>query len=318
VILRLLRATMLPHDMPAVLAALRTEADRAATWPGLLAWTHGVRSAGGVVRGVAVSAWRDFDTLLGHAGGDPDRDVSRVSTTGLVRDVETAHYELTDADESPPVLRGEALGLVLGTIRPNVEADVHEMVRRIRPTVEAAGVEALYVGRRVVEQRTQLAVVAIWRDRLSLHEFARARPAGAIDPAFRAQLDPWSFETYDCLPPDRLMIDPTGPATLVIDGERCVDATPGVEAVLGIPGELLIGHELGTLLDEPSRAALGDAAHGRLEPRRIRLRVAPWPGRLLHLTAVVDVDVPRAGLYSVTLDDEVVPVDEPAPSVVGA
>ncbi|HEY3522113.1 MAG TPA: PAS domain-containing protein, partial [Candidatus Limnocylindrales bacterium] len=162
-------------------------------------------------------------------------------------------------------------------------------------------VQALYAGRRITDEGTEIAVVAVWRDRLSLHAFARSRPTGAIDPAFSSQLEPWLFETYDCLPPDRLTIPPTGPATLVVDeAGRCVDATPGVEGVLGMPGELLIGKGLGEVLDGTSRGVL-DEALGADRTASVRLRMMPWPGTATEVAAEIDGDVRRDGLRTITL-----------------
>jgi PAS domain-containing protein len=305
-ILRLLRASMLPEDVPTVLDALRADADEARSWPGMVAWTHGIRRERKLVHGLTVSAWTDFDSLRRVAGGRPDRDISGVSGTAVLRDVTTEHYELAEpAAASGVVLGGDVLGVIWGTIRPNVEGAVQSMIRSIRPTVSAAGVTTLYVGRRIVRSRTEIVVVAPWRDRLSLHEFARSRSGGAIDPAFTSQLTSWRFETYDSLSPERLAIEPTGPAVLVVDDERrCIDTTAGAEAVLGFPGELLLGRTIDELTSAPAPRTLARrwaairAAHGG----ELALRLAPWPGAEIGVQATVECDVPRPGLHSLRLE----------------
>jgi PAS domain-containing protein len=305
-ILRLLRASMLPEHVPTVLAALRAETDEARSWPGMVAWTHGIRREGGLVRGLTVSAWTDFDSLRRVAGGHPDRDISDVSASGVLRDVTAEHYELAEpADPTGVVLGGDVLGVIWGTIRPNVEGAVQSMIRSIRPTVSAAGVATLYVGRRIARGRTEIVVVAPWRDRLSLHEFARSRPGGAIDPVFTSYLSNWRFETYDSLSPERLAVEPSGPAVLIVDdGRRCVDTTEGAEAVLGFPGELLLGRTIDELTSAPAPRTLTRrwstirAAGGG----ELTLRLAPWPGAEIDVRATVERDVPRSGLYSLRLE----------------
>lgn len=305
-ILRLLRASMRPEDVPTVVAALRADADEARAWQGMVSWTHGIRHDGGLVHGLTVSVWSDYDALLRVSGGRPNRDVSDVSQTGLLRDVSAEHYELTEPHEVTDVApHAEVLGVVWGTIRPNVESAVHEMVRSIRPTVSAAGVGGLYIGRRVARGRTEIVVIAPWRDRLSLHEWARSRPVGAIDPAFTSQLDAWRFETYDSLSPDRLAVEPSGPAVLVVDDERrFIDATAGVEAVLGFPGELLLRRTIDEVTTAPAARTLASrwrtiAAAGTGE---LSLTVAPWPGTELAVRATVTRDAPHHGLHSLRLE----------------
>jgi hypothetical protein len=302
VILRLLRASFRPENAPAIIAALRAEANQVRSWPGLLAWTHGVRREGSLIHGLTLSGWSDLDALMRVAGGRPDRDMSEVWRTGALRGVSAAHYELTEpADGADLTFSGDVLGVVWGTIRPNVEGAVHDMVRAIRPTVAAAGVGTLYIGRRVNEQRTEIVVVAPWRDRLSLHEWARTRPVGAIDPAFTSQLDDFRFETYDSIAPERFSGLPSGPAVLTVDDAGlCIDATPGVEAVLGTPGEMLLHH--------PLRALVGDGADELLAaltsrtPTDLVLTIRPWPGRSVAIRATVEPDNPRAGLHALSLE----------------
>jgi PAS domain-containing protein len=271
----------------------------------MIAATHGIRREGELIRGLALSAWTDYDSLLRVAEGRPDRDVSDVWRTGSLRDVTAEHYELTDPMASPVDLEAGVLGVIWGIIRPNVEGSVHEMIRSIRPTVSAAGVGTLFIGRRVVHGRTEVVVVAPWRDRISLHEFARSRTVGAIDPAFTAQLDQWRFETYDAVAsasPESAASE----AILIVDEEgRCVDATTGVEALVGFPGELLLRRTLEEIVQPARRLALArdwksvtTAGHGQLD-----LRLAPWPGKEVEVHGSAVGGTPGTGLYSLTLTD---------------
>jgi PAS domain-containing protein len=303
-ILRLLRVSLLPEHVAVVVAALRTEAERARGWPGMIAATHGIRREGELIRGLALSAWTDYDSLLRVAEGRPDRDVSEVWRTGTLRDITAEHYELTDPIASATGLEAEVLGVIWGTIRPNVEGSVHDMIRSIRPTVSAAGAGTLFIGRRVVHGRTEIVVVAPWRDRLSLHEFAQSRTVGAIDPAFTAQLDQWRFETYDTVVTAASPDAASSEAVLIVDEEgRCVDTTTGVEALVGFPGELLLRRTLEEMVQPDARLAVARdwkavAAAGR---GQLDLRLAPWPGREIEVHATAVGGTPRADLHSLTL-----------------
>jgi PAS domain-containing protein len=142
----------------------------------------------------------------------------------------------------------------------NAESAVHDMIRAVRPEVEAAGVIGLHVGRRVTGSTSELVVLALWRDRASLRRFAEGRSRGLLDPGFIAQLSRWSFETYDCLSPERLLVPPSGPAVLLVNDERrYVDASSGIEAILGIPGEFLLHRTIDELMPPEDQLAI-DAA----------------------------------------------------------
>ncbi len=298
-ILRILRAIMRPEDTGEVLAALRAEAERVREWPGLVAAIHGLRADGERIRGLTLTAWTDYDTLLRVADGRADRDISAVSMTGLLSDVTADHYELiAPADGHVVTLESKAIGVIWGTVRANAEEIVHEMIRSIEPTVRDAGVERLYVGRRVPDAETEIVVVAPWRDRSSLHRFARERSFGAIDPAFTRLLEDFRFETYDTLGSDRLTI-PSGPSVLVFDGDgRCVDATHGVERALGIPGELLLNRTLEDLAGDDA-PRLDAALDGRSVP--VTVSITPWPGRWLAVR-VTGADATEPGLRAVSIE----------------
>ena len=115
------------------------------------------------------------------------------------------------------------------------------MIRNVTDEVTAAGVMALHVGRRVLHGRTDLVVLAVWRDRASLHRYAQRREGPGINPEFAGRLTDLQFSTYDCLSAERLALPHEGPAILLADDDRhFIDASPGFELVLGVPGELVL------------------------------------------------------------------------------
>jgi PAS domain-containing protein len=134
-----------------------------------------------------------------------------------------------------------------------------------------------------------------------------------IDPAFLAQLTRWSFETWDCITPARILVPASGPAVLLADDERrYVDASHGVESVLGVPGEFLLRRTIDELTPPEDRAMVAPAWQAFLEagsqegiysllrPDGVRLRVAfraianhPEPG--LHATVLRRPDDPEDG-----------------------
>jgi PAS domain-containing protein len=154
----------------------------------------------------------------------------------------------------------------------------------------------------------EVLVVVVWPRRGTMASFVRSRDVPAIDPAFAAHLSEWRFETYNALAPDRLLVPPDGPAVLVVDGEgRYVDATPGIENVLGIPAEMLYGRSIQDLGIEPAayaeelrRYEADGTASGLIDLRRpdgatVRVRYqsaadVPAPG--LHASVIARPDEP--------------------------
>jgi PAS domain-containing protein len=148
----------------------------------------------------------------------------------------------------------------------------------------------------------EVLVVVVWPQRETMARFVRSRDVPAIDPAFAAHLSEWRFETYNALSPDRLLVPPEGPALLVVDGEgRCVDATPGIENVLGIPAEMLFGRSIQDLGIDPAahpeelrRYEADGTASGLIDLRRpdgatVRVRyrsAANVPGPGLHASVM--------------------------------
>jgi PAS domain-containing protein len=154
----------------------------------------------------------------------------------------------------------------------------------------------------------EVLVVVVWPQRETMARFVRSRDMPAIDPAFAAHLSDWRFETFNGLAPDRLLVPPDGPAVLVVDGEgRYVDATPGIENVLGIPPEMLYGRSIQDLGIDPTafpaelrRYEADGAASGLIDLLRpdgatVRVRyrsAANVPGPGLHASVLARPDEP--------------------------
>jgi len=268
VILRLVRGRVAVGDVPHLLAALRARLRPTGASSDQIPWVVGLRHAADDVGFLGLSAWPDVDDLRRFHGGD----LGSLSQPGLeefIDDVAISHFEDVgepgEGDSSTGLDMGAgAIGILAGSIRPNDEPVVHDMIRGVRQQVAAAGVSRLRVGQRIgANGAVEIAVVAFWTDRSRLRSFARDRAEVAVDPAFTSHLTAWSFETYACLGPDRFRLEPSGPAVLVTDRDGwCNDASAGVEAVLGVPGELIVHRRLADVVDEPelATAALDDLA----------------------------------------------------------
>ena len=304
-ILRLLTAQVADGQDGEVLRRLRSEVvPSMAGLPGLRALTHGFRHEGSTTRHLALSAWDDFDAIL-RLAGSLDRPVAGAPLEELLHHVRIDHFELIEPLDAGVVdLDGPVISLVRGALAPNSDAQAIDMIRNTREEVTAAGVLALHLGRRIHERRTEIVVLAVWRDRSSLRRFARDRPTGPIDPAFIAHLTSWSFETYDCLGLGRIEVPAAGPAVLLADDEGAyVDASPGVEAVLGIPGELLLHRSVAELTGPERQSDFGAAWAAFLRDRHqegtYALRLPDGRDVTVRFRAVADV--PEIGLHASVL-----------------
>ncbi len=258
-IIRLLRGTVPAGQEAALVGRLRALAIDA-PMRGFTGATFGFRRGGPELGFMALTTWESIDAIAQLTAGAPDGPVP-AQLPG--REVEHVSIDLFEAaDESLAVLDGDvaALGLIWGKIAPHAESAAHEMIRASAQGIAAAGVRGLHVGRRVHDGQSELLVVASWRDRLALHAFAQRRENGAIDPEFLKLLTDWRFETYDCLAPGALKLAPAAPAVLLADDTgRYIDASPAIEAILGVPAELVMGR---TLVDftPPDRRGAAEAA----------------------------------------------------------
>jgi len=276
-------------------------------------FTYGFRYEAGRTTFLALSAWSDFAAIAAATDGDINRTIDPVGLGAMSESIAPETFErLPPLSDRLADAEGRVLGVVTATILPGREAVAQSMIDRGAAAALGAGALAAHVGRRLEDQLVSVAIVVVWPKRDDMTRFVRSRDIPALDPAFTAHLSTWRFETYNVVAPERLVVPVEGPAVLVVDMEgRYVEATPGVEAVLGVPGELLNGRSILELAqDEVDRADLRrrlletGVSHGiidiaRPDGRRARVRYrsvadVPAPGlRASVLTAPSDPDDPR-------------------------
>jgi PAS domain-containing protein len=311
-ILRLWRAPILPGLEAAFLDRLRVFVPRFQAAPEPLDFTYGFRHEAGRTTFLAVSAWSDMAAIEDAARGN-GLTLSNVGLEEFADDIGIETYErLPPISDYLATEDGRVLGVVTATIQPGREVTAQAMIDRGATAALGAGALAAHVGRRLDRDQVSVAVVVVWPKRDTMTRFVRSRDIPALDPAFTAHLSTWRFETYNVVAPERLIMPAEGPAVLIVDGEgRYLEATPGIEAVLGVPGELLHGRSILELAaDDAARADLRrrfletGVSHGiidvlRPDGRRARLRYrsvadVPAPGlRASVLTAPTDPDDPR-------------------------
>jgi len=314
VIIRLLRG-MVPIGQEAHLVERlrRLDLDKAPP-AGFVGVTLGVRRTGDSLGFLALSTWTSIEAIAAATSGLPDQ---ALPSQPAGRALESVAIDLFEVPEGPPlpvgVDRGGALGIVWARVAPHAEAAAHEMIRAVGPEVGAAGVAGIHVGRRVVDDQTELVVVASWRDRLALHEFAQHRARGTLDPAFLELMTEWRFETYDCVVAGTVSVPPAGPAVLLADDQaRYIDASPGIETLIGLPAELVLRQSLADLTPPAERPATtqrwaeflaAGEAQGTFDILRPDGAIQPVAFRAL-------ADCPRPGIHASVLTR---PDDPPDP-----
>jgi PAS domain-containing protein len=246
--------------------------------------------------------------------GSLDRSVVSTRQDDIFDAAQVDHFELVDPeDEAVVTLDGPVVGFIGACVAPNADSSAIETLRRSRPELGEAGVVALHVGRRMNGHQTELAILAVWRDRPSLHRFARQRDGALISSDFLTYTTGWSFATYDCLSPERLTIPSAGPAVLLADDEgRYVDASAGVEAVLGVPGELILRRSVADLtapsLRDQFRTAWSAFLGERRQSGEYEMRLPD--GRQVSVRFRAQTDVPEPGLHASVLSRPGDPVDD--------
>ena len=313
-IIRLLRG-MVPIGQEAHLVERlrRLDLDKAPP-AGFVGVTLGVRRTGDSLGFLALSTWTSIEAIAAATSGLPDQ---ALPSQPAGRALESVAIDLFEVPEGPPlpvgVDRGGALGIVWARVAPHAEAAAHEMIRAVGPEVGAAGVAGIHVGRRVVDDQTELVVVASWRDRLALHEFAQHRARGTLYPAFLELMTEWRFETYDCVVAGTVSVPPAGPAVLLADDQaRYIDASPGIETLIGLPAELVLRQSLADLTPPAERPATtqrwaeflaAGEAQGTFDILRPDGAIQPVAFRAL-------ADCPRPGIHASVLTR---PDDPPDP-----
>lgn len=312
-ILRLWRARLLPGAEPEFLARLRTLVGEAPPDHAPLDFTYGFRHEAGATHFLSLSVWPDFPSLIAATGGDPARAVRFVTLDDLSDTTKADTFERLPPP--PPTMTelsdGRVLGVVAGRVKPNFEAAVQEMIDRSAAHALRAGAIAAHVGRRLTEVAMEVGVVVVWPDRDTLGRFVRGRRVGAIDPQFTDHLTNWKFETYNTYAPGRLLVPPSGPGVLLADDEgRYVQATPGIERVLGIPPELLLGRSVSDLVvDSAAGSRLWGEfrAHGE-QHGEIDLRTPD--GRVVRVQYRAAANVTQPGQHASVL---LLPGEQPDP-----
>lgn len=302
-ILRLWHAPICPGAEAELLERLRALVPRMQAADAPLEFTYGFRHADGATVFLAVSTWPDFASITAATGGDVDRTIGGIDLDDLLASPTAETYErLPPLSSRLDLADGRVLGVVTGAVLPQHESIVQSMIDRSADAALQAGALAAHLGRRFVDGITSVAIVVIWPRRDTMTRFARARAKPAIDPAFAVHLSSWRFETYNELPPERLLVPTEGPAVVVFDSDgRYIDATPGIESVIGVPGELLFGQSILDLAaGEPARADLRrrfletGVSHGTIDLRRP-------DGDMVRVRYRSVADVPGAGLRSAVL-----------------
>jgi PAS domain S-box-containing protein len=255
-IIRLLHAQVPDGRELALLERLRGIVETGRHPGGLVATSFGFRRDDGALHFLALSTWESIDAIAEVGGADPASPIVRDDR--IVPEISIDLFEAAADSTWPDSMSGTTLGLIRGRVARHAEVTAHEMVRAVAPEVARAGVTALSVGRRIDEGEVELLIVATWRDRLSLHRFGKGRTSGTLDPAFVSLLTDWRFETYDVLDPQSLLLPTAGPAILLADDEgRFVDASPGIEALLGLPAELILRQTIEDLTPPDMRTDFG-------------------------------------------------------------
>jgi PAS domain-containing protein len=298
VILRLWRGTIRPGTERELLRRLRANVRKLRESSLPLDFTYGVRHEAGSTTLLAISSWPDFDSVMRATNGDLGATIGNLGVADLVDEHDVGTYEhLPPIPERLDPGDGRMMGVVTATVLPQRESIAQSMIDRSAQAALNAGALAAHVGRRLVNDRASLAIVVVWPKRDTMIRFVRSRDIPALDPAFTAHLSEWRFETYNALTADRLLRPSDGPAILVVDLDgRYLEATPGVERVLGIPGELLHGRSLLDLApDDAARADLRrrfletGVSHGTIDLLRP-------DGELVRVRYRSMADVPAPGL----------------------
>jgi PAS domain-containing protein len=256
VILRLWRGRLQNAAESALLERLRQIAPLTGAAPGPTDFTYGFRQESGRTMFLALSVWPDYASVTSATAGDISQTVRAAMLDDLLEDYQSATYEDLASSERVAFPEGRVLGVVTGRVKPQHEAAAQEMVDRSSDAALRAGALAAHLGRRLDSDVAELAIAVVWPRREAMTRFVRSRNLPAIDPAFAAHLSSWRFETYTALDPERLTLPAEGPGVLIVDLEgRFADSTPGVENVLGVPGELLQGRSILDLAPTPKAAA---------------------------------------------------------------
>ena len=305
-VLRVLRGRVRPSDAPSALARVQRDVLPATASLGGLAFaSFGVRDVGSHLAVGAVSIWRNRDAIVRACAVDRPSPAFD-ALLGLVTFDRPREFDLVLGDP-PPVgpLAGGAIGLMRFSLPSAREPEALHLIAAQLRVLRADGlVRALLVGRHAGGASSDVAAVALWPDREAAAAFLAERPAGpGLDPRLMAMATMLRFDMFDVVDPES-PVEVGVPAVLVIDGAATiVDASPGVERVLGVPGESLLGRGLQEVLPEEERARW-PARWQALLADGFEQAIAPILGRsgAIAVRQRALANVPWRGLHSILLE----------------
>lgn len=304
-IIRLLRGQVPTGQEGNLVGRLRALGSGRPERAGFVGATFGFRRAGDSLGFLALSTWESVEAISAATAGRPDAAFPGQPAGDALEGITIDLYEVADGPPIPvDAIAGGALGMVWARVAPHAEAAAHDMIRAVGPEVGAAGVAGLHVGRRVIKDHTELLVVASWRDRVALHEFAQRRASGTLDPAFLRLMTDWRFETYDCLAAGSPSLPTPGPAVLLADSQaNFVDASVGIEALLGVPAELVLRQTLADLTPPERRADSARLWTAFLEAGEAAgtFEILRPDGTRLEVAFRAESDCPRPGIHASVL-----------------
>jgi hypothetical protein len=318
-ILRLLRARVIDGETPRLLRFIRDEAvAKALAVPGLLSLQPAIREGRAGVELVIVTTWTGFDEMTASGGGMDDL-LSMPAAGSMLADAHAEHYELVLGEARAMPLREAKLRLIRIPIKPNAEAAYYAAVRKWADgLLDASGLIAFTLGRRVVGRQDDIVAAMLWQDEAALRDAVGAnldRPMGGEELSQFWAADP-AIEHFDAL--TAIEPRPDAPALFLADDRRrYVHATPAAAELSGRPLARLLTMRVEDIAPASERATVTDAwdrfvAKGSAEgpymlarpdgsevPVRFAAKAnAPWPGSHASILAPADdpddLDVDRA------------------------
>lgn len=269
---------------------------------------------------LAATAWRDR-----HALDDAVASGGLATPFGPASDLvsfdEAAEFVLVVGAAQPiGTLEGAAIALVRATITAGDEPAVLELIRRQHEVLLADGLaRALLVGRRERPDGVEIAAVGVWPDREATATFLATRPEGpGLDARFSSLASALRFEMFDALDPSGVLPPSRVPAILVLDRDReIVDGSPGIERMIGIPVETLVGRHLDQLVAPEELARLPGRWRRLLEMGRETTTVVTRRGDgVVPLTHRIVAGLPTPGLCSLLLTEPTTDRGEPPDALV--
>ena len=288
---------------------------RAASIPGLTLSVAGVRDRGPHVAMLALSAWHDREAVEAAT----DRFGPTTAFAPIAPPVEFAAPEdfevVGDANLPVPEIRDGAICLVRFRTRPGIESGALGLVRRMRAGLAAEGsVGALLVGRRVIGTETEAVAATVWHDRERMGRFLAGQPESpGLGRRFARLAREVRIETFDVLDVARPTLGTGAPAVLVLDADRIVvDATSGIEPLLGVPAGSLPGRRLEDLLAGTDRRGLAERWQAMLRSGgdEAVVEMRHGDGTAIALRHRSLANVPAPGLQAVLVERIGVPTPE--------